>query len=134
MRYKNYYIIPFENENINFIHIIHDSNLCNEQLFKRNFNSISVMDMNYIYDFVFSEKLLIFTDDYVNKGYEMIYELKNLFCLNMNEKKNVHEIINIENNFKKRINALMFIKSIQNMDTIISKVFNNLGREILTFL
>lgn len=53
MRYKNYYIIPFENKNINFIHIIHDSNLCNEELFKRNFNSISAMDMNYIYDFCF---------------------------------------------------------------------------------
>lgn len=134
MRCKNYYVIPVEHENINFIHIIHDSNIGNEQLFKRNFNSISYMNKNYIYDFVFSEKLLIFTDDYINKGYEIIYELENLFCLNMNEKKNVHEIINIENNVKKRINALMFIKSIQNMDRIISKVFNNLGREILTFL
>jgi hypothetical protein len=134
MRCKNYYVIPVEHENINFIHIIHDTNIVNEQLFKRNFNSISDMNMNYIYDFVFSEKLLIFTDDYINKGYEMIYELENLFCLNMNEKRDVHEIINIDNNVKKRINALMFIKSIQNMNTIISKVFNNLGREIITFL
>ncbi len=52
----------------------------------------------------------------------------------MNKKNDVHEILIIEHRVKKRMNVLMFIKSIQNMNTIISKVFNNLGREIITFL